>query len=73
VTSKQGIPPCQHVIEGGDTFERLALAYYGFTGGAPDDDEFAVRLIASANAGVDPDDLQVGERLTIPQFHGPGA
>ena len=73
MSTKQGIPPCLHTVEPGDTFAELALAYYGFTGGAAGSDDFAVNLIANSNDGVEAEDLQIGQVLMIPQFHGPGA
>jgi Cysteine-rich secretory protein family/LysM domain len=64
MSRKQGQPACQHSVESGDTFSNLALAYYG------DGSDINSQRIASANQGVSPTSLQIGQHLQIPALQG---
>ena len=64
MSRKQSQPACQHTIESGDTFSNLALAYYG------DGSDINSQKIASANQGVSPTSLQIGQQLQIPAGQG---
>ena len=64
MSRKQGQPTCQHSVESGDTFSNLALAYYG------DGSDINSQRIASANQGVSPTGLQIGQHLQIPALQG---
>lgn len=51
-----------HVVEPGDTFERIAVRYFG--------DRRWVAEIQKANEDVDPRRLQVGEKIVVPRIEG---
>lgn len=55
---KQGNPPTTHNVEPGDTLFEIAKAYYG--------DGNQWKKIADANSGVDPNSIQIDQKLTIP-------
>jgi N-acetylmuramoyl-L-alanine amidase len=58
----------QYSIQPGDTFYSIAEAAYGAGLGMGEEEAVGagVPLIEQANPGVDPTNLQVGERITIP-------
>jgi GH18 family chitinase len=60
MSTTQGRPPCDHIVESEDTFSTLALAYYD------DGSDVNAQKIASANPGVSPTGLQIGQKLHIP-------
>lgn len=55
---KQGTPPTTHTIEEGDTLFDIAEAYYG--------EGNLWTKISEANGNLQPDGLQVGQKITIP-------
>lgn len=55
---KQGQPPCTHIVEAGDTLFDIATTYYG--------DGNLWGKISTANGNIQPENLQVGQKLQIP-------
>jgi len=48
----------EHVVASGETLSAIALKYYGSAN--------AWSILADANPGIDPDRLQIGQRLRVP-------
>ena len=60
MSEKKCHPPCEHKVEHGDTFYKLAVACYG------DGSHENVKKIEHANPGVNPENLHVGQLIKIP-------
>ncbi|MBE9224894.1 LysM peptidoglycan-binding domain-containing protein [Phormidium sp. LEGE 05292] len=58
MANKQGNPPTTHTVEKDDILFDIAQVYYGDGNQWP--------KISSANGGVKPEDLKVGQKLQIP-------
>jgi 5'-nucleotidase/UDP-sugar diphosphatase len=55
---KQGNPPTTHTVENGDILFDIAQVYYGDGNQWP--------KIAAANDDLKPENLKIGQQLTIP-------
>jgi LysM repeat protein len=55
------VPGQEYTIQAGDTLSSIAAAAYGAANA-----DAGVAAIEAANPGIDPDDLQIGQEITIP-------
>jgi LysM repeat protein len=59
--SPSPVPGQEYTIQAGDTLFSIAAAAYGAANA-----DAGVAAIEAANPGIDPDDLQIGQEITIP-------